>query len=84
MVEPFLGFIREHEKQFAQELGVLRFQLVEARFLVDRCKLELQEHYAHCDLDDKNKIDKVLDEISNSAWVFDNSSMVGVAQDLCK
>jgi len=81
MVEPFLGFIRAHEKQYAREIGVLKVQLLEAKALVESIRNNMEIFMAVTskllsDAKIKGILDKIIVAIGDSSWMFDTTTMV--------
>jgi hypothetical protein len=81
MVEPFIGFIRSHEKQFAREIGVLKVQLSEAKSIVESVKSSLElfintSQYFQYNDNSKHMFEKVLTSLNDSSWIFETTSLV--------
>lgn len=84
-MEPFLGFIRAHEKQFAREIGVLKVQLSESKALVDRLRMGL-ELYLEGTKDNRIEsysrnvgiVQKLFSRVNESSWIFDTSTLVNL------
>ena len=74
MVQPFLGFIRVHEKEYAREVASLKIQLREANALLQRIYNELRTS-ASCGYDpllEKDRLTGIVKDIVENKWVVDN------------
>ena len=74
MVQPFLGFIRVHEKEYAKEVASLKIQLREASALLQRIYKGLKT-VSSCGYDpllEQGKLSGMLNDIVENKWVVDS------------